>query len=324
MQRLRQLRQLTLGGVLAIGCTLSSSAAPGEKIRVLVWDEQQPRQKPAYPEFLGKQIAKHLASHPKLEVRSASLGDPEQGLSQEALDRCDVLLWWGHVRQHEISEETGKEIVRRIQQGRLALITLHSAHWSVPFMEAMEARAAQDALSRLPEKERRRAKVTFPGERERKTPEREKRPVLATEYRLRKDGSVLILIERPNCVFPTCCDPVEPSTVRTLLPEHPVAEGIPASFVIPETEMYDEPFHVPCPDQVIFEEWWKDGEHFRSGAVWNIGKGKVFYFRPGHETYRVFFEPLPLKVLENAALWLGASVRESKRAPPRESRSEEK
>ncbi len=72
--------------------------------------------------------------------------------------------------------------------------------------------------------------------------------------------------------------------------------------------MYDEPFGVPEPDLVIFEESWKDGEHFRSGALWTIGEGKVFYFRPGHETYKVFFEPYPLKIVENAAVWLGDAV----------------
>ena len=42
--------------------------------------------------------------------------------------------------------------------------------------------------------------------------------------------------------------------------------------------------------------------------IWNIGKGKVFYFRPGHETYGVYFEPMPLKVLENASRWLGGQL----------------
>ena len=72
--------------------------------------------------------------------------------------------------------------------------------------------------------------------------------------------------------------------------------------------MYDEPFHVPTPDEVIFEEKWDAGEHFRSGCVWQIGKGKVFYFRPGHEIFPVYREPLPLKVVENAARWIGGEI----------------
>ena len=69
--------------------------------------------------------------------------------------------------------------------------------------------------------------------------------------------------------------------------------------------MYDEPFHVPAPDLQIFEEKWDAGEHFRSGMLWKVGQGNVFYFRPGHETYPVYLEALPLKVVENAAVWLG-------------------
>ncbi len=93
--------------------------------------------------------------------------------------------------------------------------------------------------------------------------------------------------------------------MTTLKPEHPIAKDIPAKFDIPHTEMYDEPFHVPAPDELIFEEKWDKGEYFRSGMVWNLGKGKVFYFRPGHETFGVYKEELPLKILSNAARWLG-------------------
>ena len=57
---------------------------------------------------------------------------------------------------------------------------------------------------------------------------------------------------------------------------------------------------MPEPDEVILEERWTTGEWFRSGMVWNIGNGRVFYFRPGHETYAVFEEKPVLQLLENA------------------------
>ena len=297
---------LTLAAFLLSGFPTRRLLA--DPIRVLVWDEQQPKQKRAYPNFLGEQIASHLRKNAALEVKTAKLDDSEHGISARALDACDVLIWWGHVRQGEISEEEGKEIVARIRAGRLAMITLHSAHWSVPFMEAMEAKAAQDALERLSAAERKRATVKFLGKRNRKVPPRQRRTALKTRYLRTVTGAIVVELERPHCVFPVCCDPVEPSKIRTLLPKHPIASGIPAAFTIPDTEMYDEPFGVPAPDAVIFEEFWKDGEHFRSGALWNIGEGKVFYFRPGHETYKVFLEEYPLKIVENAALWLGNEV----------------
>lgn len=121
-------------------------------IRVLVWDERQPRQKEAYSNWLGNEIAAHLRKVPGLKVTSSSLDDPGQGLGE--LDRTDVLVWWGHVRQMEIEPPVAKDIVRRIRDGRLQLIALHSAHWSRPFVEAMNERARQDALAALPESER--------------------------------------------------------------------------------------------------------------------------------------------------------------------------
>ena len=49
--------------------------------------------------------------------------------------------------------------------------------------------------------------------------------------------------------------------------------------------------------------WFEGGEVFRSGAVWHRGKGKIFYFKPGHETYPIFYNKEILKVLANGARW---------------------
>jgi len=118
-------------------------------------------------------------------------------------------------------------------------------------------------------------------------------------------GPVQIDLVLPNCCFPGYRPDAMPSRVTVLLPEHPIARGLPLEFTIEQTEMYNEPFHVPPPDAVVFEERWEKGEWFRSGSVWNVGTGKVFYFRPGHEMYPVFKNPTVLKVIENAVRWLG-------------------
>jgi trehalose utilization protein len=68
--------------------------------------------------------------------------------------------------------------------------------------------------------------------------------------------------------------------------------------------MYDEPFHIPAPDAVVFEERWDKGEHFRSGSAWQVGKGRVFYYRPGHETYPIYRQAENLRVLVNAVRWV--------------------
>lgn len=300
MSRLRI--QLLAWFVAFTGCCLT--AAP---IRVLIWDEQQPQQRMSYSNWLGGQIADHLRTRPGLTVAKARLNDPEQGLSAAALDACDVLVWWGHVRNGEVSPATGREIVRRIKSGKLALIALHSAHWSAPFMEAMNERAREDALKVLPPAERATAVLletnlfanlrTAPKYTDRVTP--------SVIYRKPVAGPVQIELTLPNCCFPAYRPDAMPSHVRVLLPKHPIAKGLPAEFTIAQTEMYDEPFHVPPPDEVVLEERWERGEWFRSGSVWHVGQGKVFYFRPGHEIYPVFKNPDVLRVIENAVRWLG-------------------
>jgi trehalose utilization protein len=277
---------------------------PVRPTRVLVWDERQPRQKEAYPNWLGNQIADQLKQRPGLAVRSAALDDPGHGLS--TLDETDVLIWWGHVRQLEIELPVAKEIVQRIQEGRLQLIALHSAHWSRPFVEAMKERARTDALRGLPASERTTAVFVetelFP--RSFIAPKRTDPLSPSVKYQRTPGQPVEIYLTLPNCCFPAYRDDGKPSELITLLPRHPIARGLPAKLSITQTEMYDEPFHVPPPDEVVFEERWAAGERFRSGSVWRLGKGRVFYFRPGHEQYPVYFDPHMLQILENAVRWL--------------------
>lgn len=280
------------------------STALADEINVVVWDERQKEQKTVYPNFLGNQIAEYLKTKPGLTVRSVAMDDPDQGLPEEVLENCDVLIWWGHQRHNELSEKKSQDIVRRIMAGRLSLIALHSAHFALPFMEAMELRAKQDALRKLPVAERKDTKTRFDADREWRCPKRGDRPTPSAAYKRLRNGSTEIVLKRPLCCFPAYRPDGMPSTVTTLMTGHPIAKGIDREFTIPHTEMYDEPFHVPLPDAVIFEERWEKGEHFRSGAVWNIGRGRVFYFRPGHETYAVYMEPTPLKILENTVRWM--------------------
>jgi trehalose utilization protein len=291
-----------MAGWILLAVVGQISAAP---IRVVVWDEQQPSQKPTYENFLGNAIADHLAKKPGFQVKSVRLNDPEQGVSNEVLDQCDVLIWWGHQRHRELTPEHTKAIVQRIKEGRLSLLALHSAHWSEPFIAAMKERTIADALKTVPKSERAKVKViqippTLSGLTERGA------PVNPSFRRFKNpEGVDTLEIKLPSCVFPAVRNEGKPSHIKTLLPKHPIAKGIPLAFDIPQTEMYDEPFTVPTPDEVVFEEHWDAGEHFRSGCSWQVGKGKVFYFRPGHETYPIFKQEIPLKIVENAVLWLG-------------------
>jgi len=295
-----------LAAALVLVCLAARIVGAAEPIRVVVWDERQPKQKQAYPDFLGNQIARALGVRPGLSVKSVALDDAGQGISERVLDQCDVLIWWGHVRQGLIKPDQGKRIVERIQAGKLSLIALHSAHWSTPFIEAMNARSKEDALKQVPATARDRAVLRLlpPDPPLYRAPSRSAALTPAASFFRNKDGRYEVNLRLPNCCFPAYRPDGKPSTIITRVPTHPIARGLPRSWRVAHTEMYDEPFHVPAPDVVVFEERWATGERFRSGMIWNIGKGKVFYFRPGHETYGVYFEPLPLKVLENAVRWL--------------------
>jgi len=86
-------------------------------------------------------------------------------------------------------------------------------------------------------------------------------------------------------------------------PAHPITDGLPESFEVPEAEMYGEHFDVPQPDSLVFTSWFEGGEVFRSGCCYGRGEGRIFYFRPGHETYPIYQQEEIQQVLSNAVDW---------------------
>jgi trehalose utilization protein len=287
---------------LLLPSAILSNPIKKEKIRVLVWDERSDSEKEGYPNFLGNCIADQLKENPDFSVTSAGLDDKHQGLSDEVLDNTDILIWWGHIKHDQISVKKGKEIVRRIKSGKLSFIALHSAHWSTPFVQCMYEITKLDLLKDGSVKEEDLSFVlpytqfTQPKYDSRLTP--------YTIERKFPDGRKKLEVFLPYCCFPGVRNDGKPSTVKVLQPSHPIMKGLPTQFNIPQTEMYDEPFHVPKPDQLLFEESWATGEWFRSGMLWNLGAGKIFYFRPGHETYPVFKESSVMQIITNAVYWM--------------------
>ncbi|WLD94568.1 ThuA domain-containing protein [Alkalihalobacillus sp. AL-G] len=87
-------------------------------------------------------------------------------------------------------------------------------------------------------------------------------------------------------------------------PSHPIVEGIGEYIELEKEEMYGEHFDVPPPDELIFMSWFEGGEVFRSGMTYRRGKGKIFYFRPGHETYPTYYNPEVQKVIRNGVKWV--------------------
>lgn len=255
--------------VLSLFAPIVSNGADTEPIRVLIWDQQQPSQKKAYGlNFLGETIAENLRLKPDIIVKTVNLASPAQGLDEASLDTSDVLIWWSHGKQ--VSEANAERVALRVREGKLGFVALHSSHWARPFVLLMQERAKADALAQVPQSERATAHWEYLGAK----PTFVKATTPLTPS-LTNEGGVWWLT-LPQCVFPSWREDGAPSHIKTLLPQHPIAAGLPATWDIPQTEMYCEPFHIPTPDAVVFEERWDRGEHFRTGCVWQVGQGRVF------------------------------------------------
>jgi len=112
-----------------------------KQIRVTLWNEFRHEKsnatcKSIYPEGLHETIAKHLRQDADFQVRTASLDEPEHGLTQEVLDQTDVLTWWGHAAHQEVSDEIVDRVHARVLDG-MGLIALHSSHMSKIFRRLM-------------------------------------------------------------------------------------------------------------------------------------------------------------------------------------------
>ena len=90
-------------------------------------------------------------------------------------------------------------------------------------------------------------------------------------------------------------------------PGHPIAAGLGEYFELEHEEMYGELFDIPVPDELVLVSWFAGGDVFRSGCCFYRGMGKIFYFRPGHETYPTYHNPNVLQVLYNSVMWAAPS-----------------
>ncbi len=106
------------------------------KIRVTIWNEFRHEKtneavKAIYPEGLHKAIADGIAAE-DLEIRLASLDEPEHGLTDDVIASTDVLIWWGHCAHLEVRDDIVAKVLKRVQEG-MGLIVLHSGHFSKIF-----------------------------------------------------------------------------------------------------------------------------------------------------------------------------------------------
>ena len=217
-------------------------------IRVTIWNEYIHEKKNAeiakiYPEGMHGAIAGYLRSQPGFEVRTATMEEPEHGLTEKALAETDVLTWWGHVAHGQVEDKVVARVHARVLDG-MGLVVLHSGHYSKIFKLLM--------------------------------------------------GTGCFLKWR---------EAAEKARHWVVDPSHPIAEGAGDYLEVAHDEMYGEFFDIPAPEALVFIAWFPGGEVFRSGCCFSRGRGKIFYFQPGHETYPVYHDPKVLKVIANACRW---------------------
>jgi len=216
-------------------------------VKVTIWNENRHENKnekvrAIYPNGIHGAIAEFLDSA-GFETKTATLDEPEHGLTDDVLSKTDVLIWWGHLAHHEVSDEVVQKVKERVLNG-MGLIVLHSGHFSKIFKSLMGTSCD-------------------------------------LKWREADDKERLWVVD----------------------PSHPIAEGIGEYIELEREEMYGEHFDIPAPDELIFTSWFEGGEVFRSGCTFKRGNGKVFYFRPGHETYPTYHNKEVQRVITNAVSW---------------------
>ncbi|WP_100371986.1 ThuA domain-containing protein [Bacillus sp. FJAT-45037] len=223
-------------------------------MNITVWNEnvheqQNEKVREVYPEGIHQALAS-IFKNSEHNVRTATLQEPEHGLSKEVLEKTDVLLWWGHVAHDEVEDHVVQAVCDRVQAG-MGLIVLHSGHFSKVFKKLMGT---------------------------------------SCDLKWREVG--------------------EKERLWVVEPSHPIVAGIDSHIVIEEEEMYGEHFDIPTPEELVFISWFEGGEVFRSGCTYRRGLGKVFYFRPGHETFPTYYNEQIRRVIENAVNWAEPVKRE--------------
>ena len=106
--------------------------------------------KAIYPNDINGAVVEGLACLDGWEVIQANLSDPDQGLSDERLAKCDVLVWWGHQKHGEVKDELVKKIVRRVKEDGMGFVSLHSAHFAKPNIALMsQMETSKDLLDKV-------------------------------------------------------------------------------------------------------------------------------------------------------------------------------
>jgi trehalose utilization protein len=134
-------------------------------IRVTVWGEfrhekSHPKVAALYPKGMHEAIAGYLRERPEMAVATATLDEPEHGLSAARLAATDSLVWWGHTAHQEVADAVVERVHQRVLAG-MGIVVLHSGHFSKIFRRLMGTSC--DLKWREEENEREILWVTRPG-----------------------------------------------------------------------------------------------------------------------------------------------------------------
>ena len=111
-----------------------------------------------------------------------------------------------------------------------------------------------------------------------------------------------------ECSFRAYVENGTKGDIKIVAPDHPIAEGV-SDFTIPQVEWYGEPYAVPKAETVVLAGVYDNyTELTRDGLAWTVENGRVFYFRPGHETFPIYHMPEVKKIVENTVRWLAKAT----------------
>lgn len=245
-----------------------------QPIQVVVWDENPSHaSKELYPAGIRGAVAAGLRElgGDELTVHVAHQDEPDQGVPADLLDDTNVLLWWGHVRHRDVTDETVARVVDRVCQHGLGFIGLHSAHYSKPLQQILGCTGHLKG-----------------GWREDDQPEEIR--VCAPRHPIAAGITDFTLPHEEMYGGPFDVPPPHVVLLQSYFPAG--GEYFPSGIAWTVGKGIDPEF-TSGPGKGVGQ-----GE----------GVGRVFYFRPGHEANPTYHDPSVQRILYNAVRWAAKRV----------------
>ena len=256
------MKPILLLAAIILSAATAFGADAGKRL-VVVWSEGTVSPK-VYPNDINGAVADGLAGLDGWEVVKAGINDPDQGLSDERLSRCDVLIWWGHKKHGQVKDELVNKIVSRVKDGKMGFIALHSAHFAKANIALMsQSPTAKELLDKVHPKDRVAAWGAYKGD------------------------SKTLTITVKDAAHPIA------QGVKDFTIVHEERYSDPYAVPTPQSVVFEG--DAKLKDGSV--------DHSQVGLCWQIGKGRMFYLQAGHESTPVYCDANIRKIMANAVLW---------------------